>query len=403
MGTEGVVAPAVCADDVAAWAQELSAVHQRIAPRFARSEMRCRAHAYLRGLLSPLERKNGWQLAEAAGEASPDGMQDFLNRSPWDADAVRDDLRAYVVAQLGDPDAVLVVDETGFLKKGRHSVGVKRQYSGTAGRVENCQVGVFLVYAAAAGRTYLDRALYLPKEWTDDPDRCRRAGVPTSQTFATKPQLAQAMVARAQTAGVPFSWLTGDCVYGSDPGLRRWLHAQRVPFVLAIKCDTYVAVAHATGVWRECVQTLAQQVPATAWQELSAGAGAKGPRPYAWAWLPLAEPVAAGWQEWLLVRRSLSDPTDLAYYRVAGPATMTVAEAVRVAGTRWAVEECLQTGKGEVGLDQYEVRKWDGWYRHVTFAMLAHAYLTVVRAQVVAAATAKGGANCASLRTHCCR
>lgn len=268
---------------VQAWGAALDTLHQRIGPRFARAEMRQRALACLRGLLSPLERKNGWQLAEQAGDRRPDGMQDLLNRAPWDADAVRDDLRTDVVEQLGDPAAVLVIDEPGFLKKGTHSVGVKRQYSGTAGRGEHCQVGVLLVYAAAQGRTFLDRALYLPRDWTDAPDRCRAAGVPEAVPFQTKPQLAPAMLQRAQQAGVPFAGVTADCVYGADPALRQWLEAAQLPDVLAVRSDTSLAAPHPSGTWRERVQQPVGRVPARDWQRLSAGAGAKGPRTYDWA------------------------------------------------------------------------------------------------------------------------
>jgi SRSO17 transposase len=378
---------------VATWAAGLDALHARIAARIRRAEPRRRALAYLRGLLSPVERKNGWQLAEAAGEVTPDGMQRLLAAADWDADAVRDDLRAYVVEQLADPDGVAVVDETGFLKKGTKSAGVQRQYSGAAGRVENCQLGVFLVYATARGHTYLDRALYLPKVWTDDRERCREAGIPDDVAFQTKPQLAQAMLQRAVEADVPLRWVTADCVYGMDPSLRAWLEQQPLAYVLAIRKDTYLAIDHPrSGVWRECVQTLVARLPADAWQRLSAGAGSKGPRTYDWALLPLAEAAPPAWASWLLVRRSLTVPTQLAYYRVSAPATTTLDAIVRVAGTRWTVEECIETGKGEVGLDHYEVRKWLSWYRHVTLALLAHAYLTVLRAQAATEAAAKGGA-----------
>jgi SRSO17 transposase len=386
-------AAVVSAADVGHWQAALADVHRRIGHRFARAEMRRRAGAYLRGLLSGVERKNGWQLAEFAGDATPDGMQDFLNRAPWDADAVRDDLQAYVVEHLGDAGAVLVVDETGFLKKGSKSVGVQRQYSGTAGRGENCQVGVFLTYATPRGHTYLDRALYLPGRWTDDRARCQGAGVPDKVAFATKPQLAQQLLARAVDGGVPCAWVTADCVYGADPELRHWLEAAQRPYVLAVRKDTYLAAPHPTGVWRERVQTLAARVPAVSWQRLSAGAGAKGPRWYDWALLPLAEPAPPGWALWLLVRRSLTAPTHLAYYRVFAPTETALGAPVAVAGLRWTVEECLETGKGEVGLDEYEVRRWAGWHRHITLAMLAHAYLTVLRAHAAAAEEvgAKGG------------
>jgi SRSO17 transposase len=397
---------------VAGWGTELDLLHAHIAPRFARTESRQRALAYLRGLLSPLERKNGWQLAEQAGDASPDGVQDFLNRSNWDAAAVRDDLRTYVVEHLGDPAAVLVLDETGLLKKGTHSVGVQRQYSGTAGRVENCQIAVFLTYAAPRGRTFLDRALYLPHRWTDDRARCDAAGIPAAVGFQTKPHLAQTLLARAKGAGVPFGFATGDCVYGADPGLRHWLEQELVPYVLAIRKDAYLAVAHAHGEWRECVQTLTAALPATAWQRLSAGEGAQGPRWSDWALVTLAEPAPAGWAQGLLVRRSPTDPTAVAYYRTFAPLATPLATLVAVAGARWAIEDTFETGNGEVGLDEYEVRRWDAWHRHITLALLAHAYLTVVQAQAAdteagakkggRAATAPGTARWRRGRT-CCR
>jgi SRSO17 transposase len=396
MGSEAVNTDAVAAAQ--RWAAGLDALQARIAARFRRAEPRRRVLAYLRGLLSPVARKNGWQLAEQAGEATPDGMQRLLAAADWEADAVRDDLRAYVVEHLADPDGVAVVDETGFLKKGSKSAGVQRQYSGAAGRVENCQIGVFLVYATPRGHTYLDRALYLPTSWTDDRARCQEAGIPDEIGFQTKPQLAQAMLARATEAGVPLRWVTADCVYGMDPGLRQWLEAQPLAYVLAIRKDTYLAVAHPRSVWRQCIQTLATRLPADAWQRLSAGAGSKGPRTYDWALLPLAEAAPADWAQWLLVRRSLAAPTQLAYYRVCAPAATPLAAIVRVAGTRWTVEQCLETGKGEVGLDQYEVRKWVSWYRHITLALLVHAYLTVLRAQAAGEAAEKGGAR----RPACC-
>jgi SRSO17 transposase len=359
----------------------------RIAPRFARVEVRQRLPRYLAGLLQPIERRNGWQVAEQVGERTPDGVQRLMNEAQWEANAVRDDLRAYVVTHLGDPEGVLVIDETGFLKKGTKSVGVKRQYSGTAGRIENCQIGVFLAYAAPRGRTFLDRELYLPKEWAADAKRRTEAGVPKEVEFATKPQLAQRMLERALSAGVPAAWVTGDEVYGGNPGLRQWLEERRQAYVLAVACDEGVRVSLDPEASPLAVATIGAGVPEDEWERLSAGDGAKGPRLYDWAWVELAEGAEEGWGYWLLVRRSLSDPTDLAYYRVFGPAGTTWAEAVRVAGTRWAVEETIQTSKGEVGLDQYEVRKWTPWYRYITLAMGAHAYLCVLRAH----ARVKGG------------
>jgi SRSO17 transposase len=366
-------------DEVAAWGRGLSAMHARIAHRFGRAEPRRRALAYLRGLTSPVERKNGWQLAEQAGERTPDGMQRLLATADWDAEAVRDDLRAYVVEQLGDPEAVFVIDETGFLKKGSKSVGVQRQYSGTAGRIENCQIGVFLAYASPKGRTFLDRELYLPKEWAATPARREEAAVPETVEFRTKPQLARAMLERALDAGVPAQWVTGDEVYGGDRRLRVWLEERQLPHVLAVK-STEPLWTRTT--WRQVpAKILAAGVPATEWQRLSAGEGAKGPRLYDWARVPVRALPDPGWDYWLLVRRSLSDPTDLAYYVCFCPADTPLEQLVTVAGTRWAIEECFESAKGEVGLDHYEVRRWPGWYRHITLALLAHAYLTVTRAR----------------------
>ena len=385
--------------EVAAWAAGVDEVHARIASRFSRSEPRERVAAYLRGLLAPLERKNGWTLAEQAGEANPDGMQRLLATADWNPDRVRDDLREYVVEHLGDPGAVLVVDETGFLKKGSRSAGVARQYSGTAGRIENCQIGVFLGYASPAGRTFLDRELYLPKVWTQDRARREQAAVAQGVEFATKPELAIGMLTRALDAGVPASWVTGDEVYGQHPGLRAFLQARGMSYVLCVASNQWVWVdsqpgsADAGGLAGRKqlqVKTLAATVPPRAFKKLSAGKGAKGPRIYSWARAPVRlpgepdEPPKAGW---LLIRRSLADPSDCAYYLCSAPAGTTLATVVAVAGTRWAIEETFQTGKGEVGLDHYQVRRYDGWYRHMTLAMFAHAFLTVTRA----ASAGKGG------------
>jgi SRSO17 transposase len=362
------------------WVDELDRVWQRLRPRFARAEMRVRCRRYLRGLLGEAKRKNGWQLAEAAGEPTPHGMQELLNRAVWDAEAVRDDLRAYVVERLGGAEAVLVVDETGFLKKGAKSVGVQRQYSGTAGRVENCQVGVFLAYAGAAGHAFLDRELYLPNDWAGDAARRGEAGVPAEVAFRTKPQLARAMLERTLAAAVPFGWVTGDEVYGGDRRLRLWLEERGVAHVLAVKATEPLWAATDRGPAQVPAADLAAALPAAAWVTLSAGDGAKGPRRYDWAWAairPLREP---GKGYWLLARRNLAAPDDRAYYACYGPAATPLAELVRVAGTRWAIEGCLEEAKGEVGLDEYEVRRWDGWYRHVTLCLVAHAVLAATRA-----------------------
>lgn len=361
---------------IAAWQEDLGALQTRLAPRFARPEVQARAGRYLAGLLGPVERRNGWQVAEQIGEGTPDGVQRLLRTARWDAEAVRDDLRAYIVEHCGDPDAVLVLDETGFLKKGTKSAGVARQYSGTAGRIENCQIGVFLAYASPTGHAFLDRALYLPKEWTDDPARCRAAGVPAEVAFATKPALAQLMLARAFAAEVPAAWVTGDSVYGNDRKLRFWLQAAQRPYVLAVTRNHMV--------WHDIVQrrvdALGAELPANAWQRITVAAGSKGPRVYDWARARLAYDSVPGFDQWLLLRRSVSAPEELAYYRVFAPASTTLEELAHVAGTRWVIEEGFEQAKGEVGLDQYEVRRWDAWYRHVTFSLLAHAFLVVTRA-----------------------
>lgn len=377
-------------DEVEDWAMGLEQMHARIAHQFQRSESRQRALAYLQGLLGPVERKNGWQLAEYLGDATPDGVQRLLASYDWNADAVRDDLQTYVIDRLGDDEAVLVIDETGFLKKGTKSVGVKRQYSGTAGRIENCQIGVFLAYASGRGRAFLDRELYLPQEWAQDHARRQEAGVPETVEFQTKPQLAQAMLERAVVAKIPAQWVTGDEVYGSDRRLRLWLEAQDLAHVLAIKSNEPLIARTNAGPAQVSAAVLAQGVRTRDWWRLSAGEGAKGHRWYDWARVairPWSDPDRG---YWLLVRRSLSDPTDLAYYVCYGPKETTLEELVHVAGVRWTIEECVEAAKGEVGLDQYEVRRWVGWYRHITLALLAHAFLSITTTGALAEGVKRG-------------
>ena len=366
----------VALETVQEWALWLTEVERRIMPHFSRREAQHRVWAYLRGLLSPVERKNGWQVAEAVGDPTPYGVQHLLGRARWDAADVRKALGVYVVEQMGDPHAVLVLDETGFLKKGQHSAGVARQYSGTAGRVENCQIGVFLTYASPQGHVLLDRELYLPQAWTNDEARCVCAGMPPERTFAPKPQLAQAMLARAFEAAIPAAWVAGDSVYGDHRRLRAWLEEPRQAYVFAVSGKEYVS--RASGQWP--VKTLLAMVEEDDWRRLKAGDGTKGPRWYDWQWLALAAPAQPGWRRWLVVRRSLSDPTERTAYVVYAPATTTLATVVPVIGRRWTIEQCFEEAKGEVGLDQYEVRHWTGWYRHITLAMWAYALLTVLRA-----------------------
>ena len=336
-------------------------------------------------MLSPVERKNGWQLAEAAEHTAPYSLQHLLDRAPWDADAVRDDdLTDDVVEELGQRDGVLVVDETGFIKKGSHSVGVQRQYSGTAGRIESCQVGVFLSYASRRGRALMDRELYLPKEWAEDKKRRAATTVPEEVAFATKPQLAQQMIERAVAAQVPLAWITGDEVYGDHRSLRVWLEQQGVPFVLAVRSNAHVW----TDLLRQMtVEQLAATVQPQDWGALSAGDGAKGPRLYDWVRIALLSWQMPG-ERWLLLRRSRSDGK-LAYYVCYAPPGTDLQTMVRVAGMRWTVEECFEAAKGEVGLEHYEVCSWHGWYRHITLAMLAHSCLAVLCADAAAAPAKK--------------
>jgi SRSO17 transposase len=374
-------------------AQALAELCERIAPRFKRAEVRKRVGRYLRGLLASVERKNGWQMAEELAEANAHGVQRLLAEADWDEEAVRDDLRAYVVEHLGETGGILVVDETGFLKKGKKSAGVARQYSGTAGRRENSQIGVFLLYASSKGAAFIDRALYLPEEWTSDRVRCRQAGIPDEVEFATKGELAQQMLARAFAAGVPADWVVGDTVYGYDE-LRLWLDEQQKNYVLAVP-ETHMVWVQGQ---QQPVGLLAALLPEEAWVVLSAGEGSKGPRLYEWAWLQLPEerPTESSRVRWLLIRRSLSDRSQRAYYRASGPAQTTLPELVQVTGSRWRIEEGYEQSKGGVGLDQYEVRGFRAWYRYVTLALLAYAVLVVMQQQARAQEKKVGQASSAS-------
>lgn len=373
-------------EDVERWGGELRVLQTQLSPYFARSEPRQRAIVYIRGLLSDLPRKNGWQLAEQAGERTPDGMQRLLSSSDWNADALRDELQRYVREHLRDAEAVLVVDETGFLKKGSQSVGVKRQYSGTAGRIENCQIGVFLAYASRQGHVLVDRELYLPEEWAENPTRRAEAHVPEPTAFQTKPGLAQQMLERAFASGLSCAWVTADSIYGGARSLRLWLEAREQPFVLGVAKNEALWCG-----WQQLrAEHLAAAVPAEAWQRLSCGDGAKGPRLYDWTLVSLPRLLQSqSLLHALLVRRSLADPSELAYYVVYAPADVTLPMLVQVAGQRWKVEECFELAKTEVGLADYEVRHWEGWYRHITLSLWALAFLTVIRAQTLPLATKK--------------
>jgi SRSO17 transposase len=372
------------------WAAEADRLLDRMAGRFTRVETRRRAGQFVRGLLADLPRKNCWSIAEHAGDPDPHGMQNFLARASWDTDGVRDDLRDYVLGTLADPDAVLVFDETGDLKKGVYTVGVSRQYTGTAGRIENAQVAVYLAYAGARGHAMIDRELYLPKSWTDDPDRLTEAGVPDDVEFLTKPALARGMLIRALQAGVLARWVAGDEVYGADPRLRAECEYHRIGYVLAVGCDRRIPTA--AGPRR--VDEIAAGLPRWAWQRLSAGAGAKGERYYDWAWIahpnPWHHPGTDASDEtgddpldtqcWSLLIRRHRDTGELAFYRCYSPQPVPLRELVRVAGRRWTVEESFQAGKGLAGLDEHQVRRWTSWRRWTLLAMIAHALLAVLAA-----------------------
>ncbi|MGH2887394.1 MAG: IS701 family transposase [Solirubrobacteraceae bacterium] len=366
-------------------------------PHFARPEAHGHAADYLRGLLAEVERKNGWQLAEQAGYRHPRGIQRVLDRYVWDADAVRDDLRQYVIDELGDPTGVLVVDETGFPKQGRHSAGVARQYSGTLGKIANCQVGVFLGYASAHGHVALDRELFIPQDWFTTPERCRAVGIPETLAHRTKPALALAMLERALDGGVPAAWVTGDAVYGSDCKLRRALEARGQSYVLAVRTNEHVSTWPPYGPPAQTTVTaVAATIAAAAWQRLSCGAGAQGPRLYDWAYVPVRPALADGWVHGVLLRRHPEHPEDVASYVVYAPDGTPLTEVVRVAGARWSIDDLFKLAKGQVGLDQYEVRSWAGWYRHLTLALVALAVLTV-------GARKKGGHPAQSTSPSPCR
>jgi SRSO17 transposase len=361
---------------ISQWVDAVAELHDRIAHRFARAEVRERARRYLVGLLERVERKNGWQVAEAIGEVGPRGVQRLLSAATWDADAVRDDLRAYVVDHLGDPaSGVLIIDDTGFVKKGDKSCGVGRQYTGTVGAVANAQVGVFLAYASDQGAAFVDRALYLPRRWTDQPERCRQAGIPDTVRFATKLTLAQRMLARAFTAGVPARWVVADSAYGRSHAFRRGLEEDGRAYALMVPSTHAVRYEGR----RQTAAKLASRLPDDMWKTVTIGAGGPSEDQQVWACLPLSEVCAPGMRRWLLIRRDGDDGDDLRFFLAYGAEVTSEAELLRVCRVRWQIEDCFAQAKGEVGLDQYEVRTWDAWHRFVTLCLLAHAGLVVMR------------------------
>ena len=372
-----------------AWEQELAALKARVGRVLRRRELRETGADFIDGLLSGIERKTGWLMAEQSGADRPYRMQSLLGRSQWDADRLRDEVRNYVVEALGDVDGVLIVDETGFVKKGDRSAGVARQYSGTAGRIENCQVGVFLAYASRSGQALIDRRLYLPEGWTKDCARCARASIPASVEFATKPKMARAMIEAALDAGVPCAYVLGDAVYGADSSLRRMLADRHQPYVLAVRGAH--ALRRGGDRWFEetSPEELASELAPDDWACHAAGEGAKGPRLYDWARIRRPWTSDQGFEHWLLVRRKRSKSAEKAYYLVFCPPETTLAELAAVAGLRWAIEECFERAKDDLGLDHCEARSWHGWHRHMSLCMAALAFLAKLSADLRRSAWSK--------------
>jgi SRSO17 transposase len=368
---DGTVNPAI-----GGWNEALEELHLRISGRFARSEARERVKRYLLGLLGRVERKNGWQLAEAIGDKDPQGVQRLLNSAKWDADAVREDLREYVVEHLGEEESgVLIADETGFLKKGNKSVGVARQYTGTAGDTVDCQVGVFVAYASNKGAAFIDRALYLPEQWACDLRRRAEAGVPEEVAFANKIELAKRMLERAFEAGVPARWVAADSFYGRSHEFRAWLEERGRAYAVMVPKTNMVPL----GGRKKKIERLAERLPEDAFSEVPPAQDSGERRPWQWACLGLAADPKKGMSRWLLVRRGTDDPEDLTFYQAYGPEDTSVEELVRICRERWAIEVAFEEAKGEIGMDHYEVRKWGAWHRYVTLCLLAHAFLVVTR------------------------
>jgi len=366
------------------WADEFDVLWDQAGRCFRRHDLRRRAEGYVQGLLGRIDRKNCWQMAEYLGDKTPHGVQRLLGRASWDTSDVRDELVRYVRKNLLLPNeaGVLIVDETGFQKKGDKSAGVQRQYSGTAGRIENCQIGVFLALAGANGRALIDRELYLPKSWCDDVERCKSAAVPPDVGFATKQQLAMKMLDRAFESGIAPRWVLGDALYGSDSKFRRFLESKSQPYVLAVSSQQRLWIDYK----QERFDAIVKDIPEDKWFRMSVADGSKGPRVYDWAAGRFGIPDESGLVKWMLFRRSVDSPEELAYYMCLAPAEATPQDLAISAGQRWNIECCFETTKQETGLDEYEVRSWHGWYRHVTLSMLAMAFLTVVRAEAGKAA-----------------
>ena len=364
------------------WSNVLKTFQSRIGQYFARLEARQSAFDYLQALMSPVARKNGWQMAEQVGHETPYQFQHLLGRAQWDADEVTSEVRQYFREGLEREDGILAVDETGFIKQGTHSVGVQVQHCSLTGRLENCQVGVFLAYVSPQGHSLIDRRLYLPQSWCNDTDKRAKAGVPQNVKFATKPQLAKQMLKSAFEAGIRPTWVVADEVYGNDGKFWWWLEQDyQQPYLLTVASSHSVFI----GYQEHRVKALAQALASEQWQRLSCGYGSKGERIYDWVRIAVNCPPEQGMKRWLLLRRNIEkpdDPLSITYYQVYAPANTTLEDMVSVAGQRWRIEECFAIAKDKLGLSQYEVRSWQGWHRHVTLVMAAQAFLTVLRHQV---------------------
>jgi len=397
-------------DDLDQWAEDFAAFHARFADLFPRKEPRGQAAKYLRGLMAPVQRKNTWQIAEAVGDQIPDATQRLLYRVQWDADVARDRLDEFVIDTFADPEGIGVLDDTGFVKKGSGSVGVKRQYCGTVGKIENCQVAVFLTYTTARGHVFLDRRLYLPEDWCTDPNRRQRAKVPADITFQTKDELACAMLDQAWAHGIPLRWVVGDEVYGDATAVRDTIAAHHCWYVMAVRSTTVVWLERPEVVARQqkrygppatepvlaadappllSASTVVASWPESSWQRLTVAEGEKGPRTYDWACCRVVEPRARmpGPDGWLLARRSISEPKEIAYYLSNAPVDTPLLTLAQVASARYTVEQCIEEAKGETGLDEYQTRHWQSWHRHITLSMMAHAWLASIRWK----ASKKGG------------
>jgi SRSO17 transposase len=379
LDTSNVFLTGVALEALSQWDNTLKTFQQKLGKHFARSEARLAAFDYIQALLSPVERKNGWQMAEQVGHVNPYRFQHLLGRAQWDADAVCADVRQYAMENLKSQTDILAIDETGFLKQGEQSVGVQVQYYGTTGHLENCQVGVFMSYISDRGQTLIDRRLYLPRSWAEDRSKRKKGGIPEEIEFATKPQLAQQMLSSAINEGIRPAWFVADEVYGNDGSFWWWLEkTAKQPYVLTVNKKQPVVI----GWQRYRAEDLLPQSDSQQWQRLSSGTGSKGEKYYDWARVAVNCDQSFGYQRWLLFRRSLEHPEDprISYYQVFASDT-NLETMARIAGQRWRIEECFKFAKDSLGLGEYEVRSWHGWHRHITLVIAAQTFLSVLRHQ----------------------